>query len=75
MKPYKCSQCTDSFSDKHELKLHMGVAHEETKHCTKCDIIFVTKANLKRHIAVVHEKLKTFKCNHCDAKFASNGNF
>ena len=71
-KPFKCSICDSSFSQKGTLKRHMASVHEEKKpfKCPTCDAGFAQKGKLIRHLESVHELKKPFKCPTCDASFA-----
>ena len=47
----------NSFSHKHNLKVHMKPVHEGSKphECEICDVCIAEKAKLKKHIESVHE--------------------
>ena len=68
----KCNICGKTFVKKtnlkHHLMLHRG---EKPWKCHICGWRFVQKCNLKKHIET--HSSGTYKCPHCDVKFASKG--
>ena len=70
-KPFKCSICTNKYTQKAGLVHHIASIHEGKKPfaCDLCDMKFTAKANIKIHKENIHEGKKPFKCRVCDADF------
>ena len=72
---HHCQICNKDFSDKHGLKIHIAIVHEEIKPlqwgpfpCNFCGSTFGVRSKLKLHIQAVHEGTKPFQCHLCDFK-------
>ena len=72
---HHCQICNKDFSDKHGLKIHIAIVHEEIKPlqwgpfpCNFCGSTFGVRSKLKLHIQGVHEGTKPFQCHLCDFK-------
>ena len=67
MDGYDCEICVKTFANKHYLKRHTKLIHEQVKKhkCDLCDKDFESK----KHIQVVHERVKDFKCDTCEMRF------
>ena len=73
IKPYRCSDCDQSFGHKPSLRMHIENVHQNIKvKCDFCDISF-SKGGLNSHIKHVHEKVKDKKCHLCDTVAYSDG--
>jgi hypothetical protein len=72
-KPYKCDQCTKSFSDKYNLVRHIQVhtVHKPYQ-CEQCTKSFSQKGNLVTHIRV-HTGDKPYTCEQCTKSFSQKG--
>ena len=83
--PFKCWNCSFSFSSKFLLNRHAEAVHEGKKHqCGQCNAYFPNIYNLKTHISNVHERknptkentfqgFNHFKCKICEANFFAIG--
>ena len=71
---YKCSLCSNDYSDQHTLKNHHLRKHEKvTKkfRCILCSAEFSEKHTLKKHHIRKHEKIPPmFECSYCQFKFS-----
>lgn len=54
-KPFKCKECSQSFSHRSTLVNHKKIHNKPEFQCPQCLAWFVRKANLKRHLRVVHK--------------------
>ena len=82
-KPYRCSFCSDCFSEKEELVKHKLSVHEGKKLAFKCAIChadFALKSTLKTHMEAVHEDIESMaqkpvkervKCLQCDKTYSN----
>ncbi len=74
VKPFTCTSCDQSFSQKAALTAHVNAVHRMTLFtCTLCDKTFSYRSNLSRHMDVVHKKLTPFSCTLCDKSFSRKG--
>ena len=69
-KPYQCSICGNSYSERSKLNRHV-VAHEAKKSikCYICQEPFEGNSNLTQHITSVHKEVKVSHCTECDKSF------
>ncbi|XP_064615473.1 zinc finger protein ZFP2-like isoform X2 [Liolophura sinensis] len=65
-KPFKCTRCDYSCSQKCELNKHLRI-HTGVKpfKCTRCDYSCSQKCELNKHLRI-HTGVKPFKCTRCD---------
>lgn len=78
-KPYKCTQCDTSFSQKVNLEVHLGKKHNihvrnvqpKMFICEYCNKSFDRPSTLQIHIRT-HTKERPFGCMECPKSFASN---
>ncbi|RUS80445.1 hypothetical protein EGW08_011814 [Elysia chlorotica] len=70
-RPFKCSQCDESFRKKTHLKKHEQM-HEAQKpiQCSDCRCTFTDESALKEHIMVKHAGDRPYKCDLCTASYA-----
>ncbi|XP_046407550.1 zinc finger protein 271-like [Ischnura elegans] len=73
-KPYSCSECEKSFSQKSNLVRHIR-AHTSDKRysCHQCEKSFSRKGNLVRHIRT-HAADERYSCHQCEKSFSQKGN-
>ena len=76
-KPFKCPQCSATFTEKWSIKIHIANVHEGKRpfQCSVCQATFQRKTHLKRHDESVHQKIKAFECSICNLKFARKANW
>uniref|UniRef100_A0A9J8D902 C2H2-type domain-containing protein n=1 Tax=Cyprinus carpio carpio TaxID=630221 RepID=A0A9J8D902_CYPCA len=69
IKPFTCSQCGKSFTQKSSLKDHMLI-HTGIKSfsCSQCGKSFTYKLSLKNHM-LIHTGIKSFSCSQCGKSF------
>ena len=62
-KPFKCSECIESFGYKHVLDRHIKLKHEKRKpyKCNSCNLLITEEYDLKDHIESVHEGRRTYR--------------
>ncbi|KAG8807756.1 hypothetical protein FRC19_006347 [Serendipita sp. 401] len=53
-KPYRCEDCTQSFSREHDLKRHHSVHRRDQSPCPVCSNTYSRVDNLKRHVQTKH---------------------
>ena len=64
VKPYKCDECTKSFTEKRVLKRHQSSHKEKDHNCSLCVRKFVHPVQLQMHIT----RHKISKCSFCPFK-------
>ncbi|XP_056387561.1 gastrula zinc finger protein XlCGF57.1-like isoform X2 [Hyla sarda] len=73
-KPFACTECERSFSNKYNfrnhLKFHTG---ESVFSCPECDRVLETANSLETHMRV-HTGEKPYKCEKCNKSFSTTGN-
>ena len=64
LKRFKCEKCSQKFTERKALTLHIKGIHEKIKefNCDRCDKFFSKEYNLKDHVQTVHEKERNFIC-------------
>ncbi|XP_046408786.1 zinc finger protein 569-like [Ischnura elegans] len=69
-KPYSCSECTESFTQKRDLTVHK-LTHTGGKRysCSTCSKSFTHRGHLNIHLRT-HSGEKPFICNLCSKSFA-----
>lgn len=68
-KSQQCPHCSEKFSKKYILQLHIQQNHGENMHCFFCSISCGTKEALSSHIKNSHtEEVKCGKCPICQCK-------
>ncbi|XP_046408768.1 zinc finger protein 62-like [Ischnura elegans] len=69
-KPYACSECDESFTQRSNLVCHIRTHTKEKPYtCDECEKSFSRKSNLVRHMRT-HTKEKNYLCNECDKSFS-----
>ena len=68
LRPFKCTECLYSATQRSHLKTHIKGVHEKSKQfkCTECPFATSHKHHLKLHTQAFHVKIKNFKCDACD---------
>ncbi|XP_075698162.1 uncharacterized protein LOC142663421 [Rhinoderma darwinii] len=73
-KPFSCTECTSSFSNKYYLRMHMGIhTLENVFPCSECGKVLTNANHLESHMKV-HTGEKPYKCSECGKCFLSTGN-
>ncbi|XP_048187678.1 zinc finger protein 75A isoform X2 [Perognathus longimembris pacificus] len=73
-KPFKCSECGETFRVSFDLIKHQGVHTEEKPYkCQQCDKRFRWSSALSKHITT-HQGIKPYKCSWCGKSFSQNTN-
>ena len=69
-KPFKCDKCTSAFYNKHQLKSHIKMVHEEPSKCKICHApLRGAPAVIRKHMLNVHGAKYMYECNVCDKEF------
>ena len=69
-KPFKCEKCTSAFYNKHQLKSHVKMVHEEPSKCKICHApLRGAPAVIRKHMLNVHGEKYMYECNVCDKRF------
>ena len=77
---HKCDFCSKVYMGEGGLKAHVNAVHVDKKSytCSQCDKSFSWQISLANHVSIHHnsdpdrlEKLRTERCNICDAGFRS----
>lgn len=67
---FSCNLCSFSFTNRYQLKVHMGREHNVEKYIFKCEFcsyICVTKGTMTLHIKLKHGS-NSYQCDECDYK-------
>ncbi|XP_063764110.1 zinc finger protein 271-like isoform X4 [Eleginops maclovinus] len=73
-KPFKCTVCSKSYSNKSNLRQHLTVhTGERPFSCSVCGKSFTYKSNLRLH-SNVHTGEKPFSCSLCSKSFTTGSN-
>ena len=69
-KPFKCDKCTSAFYNKHQLRSHIRMVHEEPSKCKICKApLRGAPAVIRKHMLNVHGAKYMYECNVCDQEF------
>ncbi|KAK9407937.1 RE1-silencing transcription factor [Crotalus adamanteus] len=75
-RPYRCSMCPYSSSQKTHLTRHMRThSGEKPFKCEQCSYVASNQHEVTRHARQVHDGPKPLACPHCDYKTADRSNF
>ncbi|XP_046408709.1 zinc finger protein 184-like [Ischnura elegans] len=73
-KPYSCSECDKSFSERSTLVSHIRTHTKEKPYsCNECEKSFSDRSSFVRHMRI-HTKEKPYSCNQCDKSFSDKSN-
>jgi len=69
-KPYRCAQCSQTYTIAENLRLHMAMHNENNLTCPECGKTFSRLASFKQHLTV-HVREELFVCPECSDEFPS----
>ena len=69
-KPYRCPQCSQTYTIPENLRLHIAIHDENNLTCPECDKSFSRLASFKQHLTI-HVREELFVCQECSDEFPS----
>jgi len=69
-KPYRCPQCSQTYTIPENLRLHLAIHNENNLTCPECDKSFSRLASFKQHLSI-HVREELFLCTICSDEFPS----
>ena len=74
-KPFLCSQCPMTFSNRSDLRKHMVKHSDDYFECKFCEKRIKHKKNFLRHISLHDNKKILFECKFCDRSFSRKADY
>jgi len=69
-KPYRCTQCSQTYTVPENLRLHVAIHNEDNLTCPECFKSFSRLASFKQHLSN-HVREELFVCPECSDEFQS----
>jgi len=69
-KPYRCTQCSQTYIVPENLRLHLAIHDENNLTCPECGKSFSRLASFKQHLSI-HAREELFVCPECSDEFIS----